>query len=912
MSNTMTMERKVKTMARYRPPQSGDQGTSPACGHLWVRNPQSSGVLTFLRFCVFAFAAAALPAAALAQAPTVSEIWPTYSYTCGARPFRLFAENYQVPCAGMKVKLIKAGEPDIAAFHYHTWTDGSWIDGEFDIADGTAGGLWSAVLTNPDGQSATLTDAFEVIPECPKGRVGDLYVTNKEGTNGMRRWSDPCGGGGTDNPHYSLGNVLQFDAQTGRFVCVFAFGGGPGPDDWLIRPMDLTWGPNGNLFVVDKARIDPINGNVLEGNGKVIEYDGQTGEYVRTFISLAALDAVFPDLWTESLAFGGPNANLRVLKFDVAEPADQLILEFDRVSGGLVGAMRATGLEDTGVVRFGPSGNLLLGGRRISVGPTLGEYDPVSGDLLRWLLVESHSDRRRGFVWEPWTNTLLIGKNATLTGHIDRVDFANGGVLEVVVPEIDPYGPGTLRMPHDFSFGPNGNLYVTGNRTWSCLSVIPSYPQGVVHEYDPTSVPFQQLSVFGCAYDSEGDNGGPLEGQLSWPRGMEFKPLPGDYGGKTAGADWQVDLDDFGHFADAYSGPAAGVPYPASVNPALALLAFDRDRDGDIDLADYAAFQRSFGDSMQITGACCLPDGSCEKLWKLTCGVLGGLYQGDDVTCSTVACPPPGVCCLPDGSCEELPEFGCAAAGGDFQGEGTICTAGLCPPAGACCDGVQGFCTDLTDLACIAAGGAFQGEGTDCSTTGCPSCVPCPPGGVPEGEPLCEFPDTFNGGCNSAVTVFSPIACGMTVCGTVWAENDTRDTDWYELVLTEQNEVIFTVGAEFDLVAGFLETTNPGSPTCSNITGFLNPFDTAGTCGTATVSAVLDPGTYWLVLANVDFDGAACAAGPWDYTATVTCGPPDRAQSPESQPRPSDEPLPVIGTTRPTVDKAYEHERNLR
>ncbi|OGF26218.1 MAG: hypothetical protein A2V63_07425, partial [Candidatus Eisenbacteria bacterium RBG_19FT_COMBO_70_11] len=39
------------------------------------------------------------------------------------------------------------------------------------------------------------------------------------------------------------------------------------------------------------------------------------------------------------------------------------------------------------------------------------------------------------------------------------------------------------------------------------------------------------------------------------------------------------------------------------------------------------------------TGACCLPDGTCDTLSAAQCGTAGGVYQGDGSTCTTGLCP---------------------------------------------------------------------------------------------------------------------------------------------------------------------------------------------------------------------------------------------------------------------------------
>jgi spore coat protein A len=39
------------------------------------------------------------------------------------------------------------------------------------------------------------------------------------------------------------------------------------------------------------------------------------------------------------------------------------------------------------------------------------------------------------------------------------------------------------------------------------------------------------------------------------------------------------------------------------------------------------------------TGACCLPDGSCDTLAAIDCSAAGGTYQGDNTSCETAVCP---------------------------------------------------------------------------------------------------------------------------------------------------------------------------------------------------------------------------------------------------------------------------------
>jgi len=85
--------------------------------------------------------------------------------------------------------------------------------------------------------------------------------------------------------------------------------------------------------------------------------------------------------------------------------------------------------------------------------------------------------------------------------------------------------------------------------------------------------------------------------------------------------------------------------------------------------------------------------------------------------------------------------------------------------------------------------------------------------GAPEGEPTCYdgYDDVFNGGCNSAVPVFSTIpvsAAPYTVCGESgvydFAGLTYRDTDWYQIYPCGGAPITITVEAEFGVLIGFV------------------------------------------------------------------------------------------------------------
>jgi hypothetical protein len=204
--------------------------------------------------------------------------------------------------------------------------------------------------------------------------------------------------------------------------------------------------------------------------------------------------------------------------------------------------------------------------------------------------------------------------------------------------------------------------------------------------------------------------------------------------------------------------------------------------------------------------------------------------------------------------------------------------AGCDSPMIDCNDDACGVQSELTfpcvegNAYLIEVGGYSSNTGAGLLTTSCalPCVVECPAGATDEGE-ACG--DDVNGGCNTdAVSPpLTPVTCGETVCGNLWADGDTRDTDWYVLVVDDFTHVTLKVVGELPLVAGFLETSDPGNITCDNATGYLSPYLAVDKCDTAVVEANLSPGTWWIFVGPQDFNGYPCSTGPYDYNMSVGC-----------------------------------------
>jgi len=437
------------------------------------------------------------------------------------------------------VVLRRAGEPDYVGVVNGGSGDGTSLTVDFDLDGGAriAGGQWDVVVTNPDGQSATLAGAVDVLA-CPDATAGNLIaaafrhrashtvsgIIEYDGETGdIINWltedqSESAAGElwlapgltfgpngnlfvATGNAGSSAGNrgeaVLQYDGVSGRFVGVFVAAGSGG----LLLPMGLVFGPNGNLFVVDQ----PPGG----GLSAVFEYDGFTGDLVQVFVSRGSCG-----LTNGSHLTFGPNGNLLV----TGEPNG--LIEFDGQTGACIGILGETDQ---------PAGDLTVNLR----------FSPHNGNLL---VAKENGER---IVEHDGSTGMVIG------GFDGYVSSGSGG--------LDFGFPSQWGM----DFGPNGNLFVVSANGARIL------------EFDGLSGAFVQSFS-----------------QLENPSGvaqntdMAFAPLSGDVNG-----DWDRDLGDFAAFQCCYGGAAVT---PNNTN----CLRFDYDRDGDVDLDDFAAFaQRMTGAS---------------------------------------------------------------------------------------------------------------------------------------------------------------------------------------------------------------------------------------------------------------------------------------------------------------------------
>lgn len=263
-------------------------------------------------------------------------------------------------------------------------------------------------------------------------------------------------------------------------------------------------------------------------------------------------------------------------------------------------------------------------------------------------------------------------------------------------------------------------------------------------------------------------------------------------------------------------------------------------------------------------GACCLPSGVCTLTSdQFACAAQAGVFLARELSCAGVSCT--GACCEPGGQCTLGSSQLCASSGGEFSGFGSTCASAVC--GGACC-ARDGTCT-TTNVSSCASPSTFNGLGTTCADVECTAYC------TGEHEDDCGLPsDTTNGGCNTDPLMLTILSCQETVCGTVGATNDTRDTDWYSIDVDAPVRLTWSVQPAFPALSGFVEMDflHVGSPSCANATGAVNPYALIPTGEMQSVSACVPAGQHWLLVAPQS-TGDPIACGSVGYEATIECTP---------------------------------------
>jgi len=198
-----------------------------------------------------------------------------------------------------------------------------------------------------------------------------------------------------------------------------------------------------------------------------------------------------------------------------------------------------------------------------------------------------------------------------------------------------------------------------------------------------------------------------------------------------------------------------------------------------------------------------------------------------------------------------------------FQGCDVTCPSGATLETEACGDDENGGCNSppTSSSTCCVANGGVGCDDVDCQNAVCsadPFCCSVAWDGICAGEAgsLC-------GDLCAATPEYQVITAGATVCGTFWAANNTRDTDWYQFHLDTDATVTLTVQSTLNVTIGLLSADCP--PTIYTI-------DATQSCG-ASVSACLPPGDSVVFIALANFTSPPCGSDPLNqYTFSLATG----------------------------------------
>jgi hypothetical protein len=149
--------------------------------------------------------------------------------------------------------------------------------------------------------------------------------------------------------------ILEYDGSTGSYIRTFVSS--------INGPTGLTFGANGNLYASSN------------NTSSVFEYNGSTGALVSTFVSSGYGALNDPN----ALEFG-PDGNLFVVSTGTSS-----VKEYDGATGSYLGDFTQGGLLSYSIgMEFGPNGNLFV----TSLGPNPGqggeilEYNGTTGNYM--------------------------------------------------------------------------------------------------------------------------------------------------------------------------------------------------------------------------------------------------------------------------------------------------------------------------------------------------------------------------------------------------------------------------------------------------------------------------------------------------------------------------------------------------
>ena len=226
-------------------------------------------------------------------------------------------------------------------------------------------------------------------------------------------------------------SILRFDGTSGAPLGAFVSSGSGG----LVAPLDPTFGPDGNLYVISN---DP-------GAAKILRFDGTSGAFLEAFVDTG--DGGFAG--ASAIEFG-PNGDLYV-----ATNTSAGVLRYDGGTGALVSAIGSGDVVRAAGLGFGFDQNLYVmdsDGLLNRFADRIVRYDPDNGLLIDEFVKPGNMDDVAFFSFGP-DGHLYVPEVAT--GDVLRFHGTTGEVQTVFIPG------DSREAKFDIVFGPDGNAYTS-------------------------------------------------------------------------------------------------------------------------------------------------------------------------------------------------------------------------------------------------------------------------------------------------------------------------------------------------------------------------------------------------------------------------------------------------------------------
>jgi len=259
--------------------------------------------------------------------------------------------------------------------------------------------------------------------------------------------------------------ILRYDGS-GASGGVFA------SDPALVRPVGITFGPDGNLYVAagDTDRVLKLSGTtgaslgvfahgatirsprnvnfgpdgafyVADGFlGQILRFDGATGDFDRVFIQDPTLQG------PTSFTFG-PDGDVYVVSV-----LTNRVLRFEGTTGALLGPFATSNLQQPHDVSFGPDANLYVTNSGSTV---IQRFRGDTGEYIGPFVTDPALRQPLGMAWGPDGNLYVANQGAN---EIRRYDGATGASLGALVAP----GAGGLSAPSFFVFLKTPGLTLSG------------------------------------------------------------------------------------------------------------------------------------------------------------------------------------------------------------------------------------------------------------------------------------------------------------------------------------------------------------------------------------------------------------------------------------------------------------------